>query len=65
VQHDRIKYVEIDLFFIKEKLDNGLLGLSHVATGEQVAECLTNEFSSLDLTRLCDKMDLIDIFRLS
>jgi hypothetical protein len=38
VQHDRTKYMEIDRFFIKEKLNNGLLELSHVATGEQVTD---------------------------
>jgi hypothetical protein len=32
VQHNRIKHMEIDRFFIKEKLDNELLELSHVAT---------------------------------
>jgi hypothetical protein len=40
MQHDRTKYVEIDRSFIKEKLDNELLGLSHVVTEEQVADCL-------------------------
>jgi hypothetical protein len=38
VQHDRIKYVEINRFFIKKELNNGLLKLSHVATEEQVKE---------------------------
>jgi hypothetical protein len=65
MQHDRTKHVEIDRFFIKEKLDNGLLELSHVATGEKVADCLTKGLSSLNLARLCDKMVLMDIFRLS
>ncbi|XP_078173290.1 uncharacterized protein LOC144567110 [Carex rostrata] len=35
--HDRTKqHVEIDRFFIKEKLNNGLLKLSHVATGKRL-----------------------------
>jgi hypothetical protein len=63
VQHDRTKHVEIDRFFIKEKLNSGLLELGHVATREQVADCLTKGLSSLDLSRLCDKMGLVDIFR--
>ena len=63
VQHDRTKHVEIDRFFIKEKLDSGLLELGYVATGEQVADCLTKGLSSLDLSRFCDKMGLVDIFR--
>ena len=30
VQFDRMKYVEIDRFFIKEKMDNGALKLEYV-----------------------------------
>jgi hypothetical protein len=56
MQHDRIKHVEIDRFFIKEKLDNGLLRLSYVVTGEQVTDYLTKGLISSDLTRFCDKM---------
>lgn len=62
VQHDRTKHVEIDRFFIKEKLNDGLLKLSHVTTGDQVADCLTKGLNSVNLSRLCDKMGLVDIF---
>jgi ATP sulfurylase len=41
VQHDRTKHVEIDHFFIKEKIDAGIIVLSHVISREQVADCLT------------------------
>jgi hypothetical protein len=60
VQHDRTKYVKIDRFFIKKKLERWLLELSHITTGNQVS--LIKEFSSIDLVRLCDKMSLMDIF---
>jgi hypothetical protein len=40
VQHNRTKHMEIDRYFIKEKLESGLLEMSHVATGNQVAHCL-------------------------
>ena len=63
VQHDRTKHIEIDRFFIKEKLDNGILKLSHVSTEHQVADCLTKGLGPVSLTRLCDKMGLVDIFR--
>ena len=62
VQHDRTKHIEIDRFFIKEKLDNGILKLSHVSTEHQVADCLTKGLGPVSLTRLCDKMGLVDIF---
>jgi hypothetical protein len=56
VQHDRTKHVEIDKFFIKEKLTSGLLELSQITNENQVADCLTEGLSLIDLVRLCDKM---------
>jgi hypothetical protein len=62
VQHDRTKYVKIDRFFIKEKLNSGLLELRHVATREQMTDCLTKRLNSLDLIRLRDNTSLMNIF---
>jgi hypothetical protein len=62
VQHDRTKHIEIDRFFIKEKLNSRLLELGHVSTKDQAADCLTKGLNSLDLARECDKMGLVDIF---
>jgi len=63
VQHDRTKHVEIDRFFIKEKLDNGTLKLSHIASGEQVADCLTKGLGVKECILACNKMGMIDIYR--
>ena len=41
VQHDRTKHVEIDRFFIKEKLDGRILKLEYIKSGEQLADCFT------------------------
>nr|ABG22578.1 retrotransposon protein, putative, unclassified [Oryza sativa Japonica Group] len=41
VQHDRTKHVEIDRFFIKEKIDSGMLRLEYIKSCEQLADCLT------------------------
>jgi hypothetical protein len=54
--------MEIDQFFIKEKLNNELLGLSHIATKEQVTDRLIKGLTSSNFTRFYDKMDLVDIF---
>jgi hypothetical protein len=35
VQHNRTKHIEIDSFFIKVKLNSGLLEICHVPTKEQ------------------------------
>jgi hypothetical protein len=63
VQHDRTKHVEIDRFFIKEKLDEGILKLGFVMSGEQVADCLTKALSVGECTSSCNKMGMIDIYR--
>ncbi|KAK3029571.1 hypothetical protein RJ639_038460 [Escallonia herrerae] len=38
VQHDRTKHVEIDRFFIKEKLDEKIVELPHIRSEDQVIE---------------------------
>jgi len=63
VQHDRTKHVEIDRFFIKERLDDGTLKLSHVASSEQVADCLTKGLGINGCMLACNKMGMIDIYR--
>jgi hypothetical protein len=34
-QHDRTKHIEIDRFFIKEKLDARIIKISYVSIGQQ------------------------------
>ena len=62
VQHDRTKHVEIDRFFIKEKLDAGIISLTHVSSGKQFADCLTKGLGTKDCNLACDKMGMIDIY---
>ena len=61
VQHNKTKHVEIDRFSLR-KLNSELFDLGHVATREQVTNYLTKRLSSSDLFKLCDKMDLVNIF---
>jgi len=62
VQHDRTKHVEIDRFFIKERIDNGILELSHVNSCDQVADCLTKGLGVKECNLACNKMGMIDIY---
>ena len=62
VQHDRTKHVEIDRFFIKEKLDAGIISLTHVSSRQQFADCLTKGLGTKDCNLACDKMGMIDIY---
>ena len=41
IQHDRIKHVEVNKHFIKEKLNSGLIYTPYVSTKDQLADVLT------------------------
>jgi hypothetical protein len=63
VQFDRTKHVEIDRFFIKEKLDSGILKLEYVKSRSQLADCFTKGLGPSDHELSCNKMGMLDIFR--
>ncbi|RVW45822.1 Retrovirus-related Pol polyprotein from transposon RE1 [Vitis vinifera] len=46
VQHDRTKHVEVDRFFIKEKLDDKIVELPKIRSEDQLADILTKAVSS-------------------
>ena len=41
VHHDRMKHVEIERHFIKEKMDEGTLSIRYIPFEEQIANMLT------------------------
>ena len=65
VHHDRTKHIEIDRFFVKEKLDSNTLKLKYVKSSEQLADCLTKGLGPSENVIMCNKMGMIDIFSLS
>jgi len=62
VQFDRTKHVEIDRFFIKEKLDSGVLKLTYVKSRSQLADCFTKGLGPSEVELSCSKMGMLDIF---
>ncbi|XP_073113603.1 uncharacterized protein [Elaeis guineensis] len=65
MQHDRTKYIEVDRYFIKEKLDQRIICLHFVKSSEQLANILTKGLSTSSFSSICNKMGLHDIFVLS
>ena len=50
------------MFFIKEKIDAGIISLAYVCSGQQVADCLTKAFGTKECDLACAKMGMIDIY---
>ncbi|KAM2194153.1 hypothetical protein ACFX1R_028327 [Malus domestica] len=62
VQHDRTKHVEVDRFFIKEKLDSKVIEVSPIGTDDQVADILTKAVSSNKFSKFLDKLGMCNIY---
>lgn len=60
VQHDRTKHIEIDRFFIKEKVDAGIIKIDQVSSGQQITNCLTKGLGARECSLARDKMGMID-----
>ncbi|KAF6164399.1 hypothetical protein GIB67_037556 [Kingdonia uniflora] len=41
IQHDRMKHVEVDQFFIRENIDKGCISFPFVKSEDQLADILT------------------------
>jgi transposase InsO family protein len=61
VQHDRTKHVEVDRFFIKEKLDEKILELPKIRSDDQLADVLTKAVSSQNFSKFIGKLGMFDI----
>ena len=63
VQYNKIKHVEIDRYFIKEKFKNGLIYMPVMSTNEQLADIFTEGLSKQAFKLLVNKLGLIDIIK--
>ncbi|KAL5569634.1 hypothetical protein UlMin_026209 [Ulmus minor] len=62
VQHDRTKHVEVDRFFIKEKLEEKIVELPKIRSENQPADILTKAVSNQVFIKFVDKLGMRDIY---
>lgn len=62
VQHDRTKHIEIDRYFIKEKLEGGLICIPYVPSGSQLADVLTKGLNNTIFHGIISKLGMKDIY---
>ena len=61
IQHDRTKHIEVDRHFIKEKLEEGLICMSYVPSGSQLADVLTKGLNGPNFHDIVAKLGMEDI----
>jgi hypothetical protein len=62
VYHDRTKHVEIDRHFIKEKIEAGIMTLSHIRSADQIADIFTKPLGRTKFEGFRGKLGMIDIY---
>ena len=62
VQHDRTKHVEVDRFFIKDKLDEKIVEFPKIRSEDQLVDILTKAVSSRVFSKFLGKLGICDIY---
>lgn len=62
VQHDRIKHVEIDRHFIKEKIDQNIINIDHVPSCKQTADIITKALPRNTYENIKSNLGMIEIY---
>ena len=62
VFHERTKHIEIDYYFVHEKIQLDLIFTGYVKTGEQLGDIFTKALSGYRVSYLCNKLGMINIY---
>lgn len=58
--HSRMKHIEIDLHFVQDYINKGILQVAHVSTQHQLADLLTKALSRSRFQLLRSKIGVAD-----
>ena len=60
--HERTKHIEIDCHFVCEKIQLRLISTGYVKTREQLEDIFKKPFSGDQVSYLCNKLGMINIY---
>ncbi|KAF6168142.1 hypothetical protein GIB67_011527 [Kingdonia uniflora] len=62
IQHDRMKHVEVDRFFIRENIDKGCISFQFMKSEDQLADILVKGVCGRIFNDMIDKLGMINIY---
>ena len=62
LQHDRTKHIEIDMNYIKDNLDFGMIKVPHIKSVDQLVDIMTHVVTSGPLYASLSKLGMCNIY---
>ena len=62
VFHERIKHIEVDCHFIREKITSGCMTTSFVNSSDQLANIFTKSLRGPRIQYICNKLGAYDLY---
>ncbi|KAM6590148.1 hypothetical protein CsatA_012753 [Cannabis sativa] len=60
ILHARTKHIELDLYFVKEKVQSHQIAVKHVPTVDQLADGFTKAILTQNFSGFCSKLTIVD-----